>query len=282
MTTQTLRRRMLRIAALGAVVAGTVGVNAAPAAASPYGGIATVCASAPSVTEYWAIGQSWNDFKALDQNHFNNGLRIAQLDIDGKGVTAVWQPGSGEQRVRWNMSFDDFKSWDAYYFGQGLRLAELDRDGGDWAAVWRPGSGAQYWRAGIPSWTDFKNQDAVYFSQGLRLVDVIITADNDITGVWRGDQGDAAQIWQSGMLNTGADSHNHTAFDNINNANKRDGYELKILKTHPNDAYVMAVWRYRGGSFGQADYEYQTVEAFKGSENDCRAQGMHIVSMDVK
>lgn len=137
--------------------------------------------------------------------------------------------------------------WDSYYFNKGLRLVELDRDGSDWAAVWRPGSGAQWWRSGIPSWTDFKNQDRVYFEQGLRLVDVVITSDNDITAVWRGDQGNSAQIWKSGIPATGVDANNESEFQKTNRLKKQAGWELRILKTHPNDAYVMAVWRYRGG-----------------------------------
>jgi hypothetical protein len=272
---------MLSIATVGAVVAAILGVTASPAAASPWGGIATVCSSAGSVSEYYGTGMSWDEFKALDMTHFNSGRRITQLDISGNGVTAIWQPGSGEQRVRWNMSFDDLKIWDAYYFNHGLRLTELDRDGDEWAAVWRPGSGAQYWRAGISSWLDFQNQDAVYFNQGLRLVDVIITANNDITGVWRGDQGNAAQLWQAGMLNIGADSNNETDFSRTNRLYKQSGYELRILKTQPDDSYVMAVWRYRG-QFGQTHREYQGVESFISMENDCRQMGMHIVSMDVK
>jgi hypothetical protein len=139
------------------------------------------------------------------------------------------------------MSWDSFKNKDANYFNQGLRLVEVDRDGGDWAAVWRPGSGAQWWRSGISSWLDFKNQDQVYFNQGLRLVDVIITANDNITAVWRGDQGNGGQLWQSGMVSVGADANNESEFQRINRLRKQAGWELRILKTHPNDAYVMGV-----------------------------------------
>jgi hypothetical protein len=63
---------------------------------------------------------------------------------------------------------------------------------------------------------------------------------------------------------------------------KQNGWELKILKTHPNDAYVMGVWRYRGGSFNQMTNVYHTQPAMHNMEIACRAQGMRLVSMDVK
>ena len=222
------------------------------------------------------------DLKFFDTLYFSQGFRIAQLDVEGNGITAVWQPGSGEQRYRTGMSFSEFKLLDLQYFAQGLRLAELDRDGSDWAAVWRPGSGEQQWRSGIPSWLDFKNQDQVFFNQGLRLTDVIITSDTNITAVWRADQGSAGQLWQSGIPATGADEHNESDFQRINRLRLAAGWELRILKSHPNDSYMMAVWRFRGGSFSQSTATHQTFAAYKSWAADCQQQGRRIVSVDVK
>lgn len=101
MTARTSRRRTVRIVAgLTTALVATLGLTANSAAASPYGGIAMSCVTASPVSEYWATGMSWNSFTSKDSYYFDHGYRIVQLDIDGEGVTAVWQPGSGTQWVK--------------------------------------------------------------------------------------------------------------------------------------------------------------------------------------
>ncbi|MEU4443667.1 hypothetical protein AB0K14_20010 [Actinosynnema sp. NPDC050801] len=268
--------------AVGMIAAATV-AGSTQASASPHGGVFASCSSSSNLTEKFWMNMSWSSFAAKDEEYFADGLRITQLDIEGNDVTAAWHPGSGTQRVHWNMSLDRFKALDTQYFAQGLRLVDVDNDGGDWAAVWRPGSAAQHWRSGIPSWTDFKNQDQVYFDQGLRLVDVIITADDNITGVWRGDQGTGGQLWSSGVMGTGVDENNDSAFDRLNRAHKQAGYELRILKTHPHDDYIMAVWRYRGGSFSQSTELYlPNATAVANMRAYCLEHGMRLVAVDAR
>jgi hypothetical protein len=281
MNRPTARRRLLGIAAVGVIAVGTLVSTPNPASASPNNGFSVTCASASPVSEHVRSDMSWSDFQTFEPIYYGDGYRIVQLDISGHGVTVVWQPGTGDQRVRWDMSLSDLVYWDSVYFKAGFRLVDVDRDGGSWAAVWRPGTGAQYWRADIPSWTDFKNQDAVYFAQGLRLVDVIITDNDDITGVWRGDQGSGGQYWQTALA-TGVDKNNKSQFEEVNDSYQRQGYQLQILKTLPDDSYALGVWRYRGGNFNQLTNMYLTGTGFNLVEPACRANGEHIVSMDVK
>ncbi|WP_461118038.1 hypothetical protein [Saccharothrix stipae] len=270
------------LVAVGVIAAAAV-TGSTQAGASPYGGTFASCSSSSNLTEKFWMNMSWSSFVAKDDEYFADGLRVTQLDIEGNDITATWNPGSGTQRVHWDMSLDRFEELDDQYFAQGLRLVDVDVDDGDWAAVWRPGSGAQYWRSGIPSWTDFKNQDDVYFDQGLRLVDVIITADDDITGVWRGDQGTGGQLWSSGVIGTGVDANNDSAFDRLNRARKQAGYELRILKTHPDDRYMMGVWRYRGGTFNQATELFlPNATAVANMRAYCLERGMRLVTVDAR
>ncbi|MCA2216963.1 hypothetical protein [Jidongwangia harbinensis] len=283
MTVRTMLRSTTGLAAaLATVVAVTLAGPAAPAQAAPWDGFTASCSTASPVLEYWATGKSWAQFDALATTHFNAGRRVAQFDIEGNGITAVWQPGTGTERIRWNHDWDEFLALDSTYFAQGLRLVDIDRDGDDWAGVWRPGSGGQFVRSGIPSWKDFENENTVQFNRGRRLVDVVIEDDDDIAAVWRGDQGTAAEVYQYGIPATGVDENNMSEFDRVNARNKRRGYDLKILKTHPNDSYVMAVWRHRGGSFGQSDTRYQRLESFETFEANCRSAGRMITTIDVK
>ena len=143
--------------------------------------------------------------------------------------------------------------------------------------------GAQGVRIGVSSWLDFENQDQVYKNQGLRLVDVVIVDDDAITGVWRGDQGSAAQILDPHILSNGADENNESDFQRLNRQRKEAGWELKILRTHPNDAYVTGVWRFRGvGTFKQSTGVTQTLAALINKRAYCQSNGMRLVSVDVK
>ena len=50
-----------------------------------------------SGAQWWVTGLSYDDFKAKDKEHFDQGLRLINLRIrDGK-YTGVWHPGSGAQ-----------------------------------------------------------------------------------------------------------------------------------------------------------------------------------------
>jgi hypothetical protein len=273
--------RIARIAAVAAVaITGTLHVTAAPAAAAPYGGFHASCSTA-SGSEYWWHDMSWSTFIDRGNALFEDGLRITQMDVVGHDVTAVWRPGTGAQWVRGHLSIDDLTYWNDLYFSQGLRLVDLDRDGNEFFAVWRPGTGGQFVRTAIPTWTDFKNQDQVLYDLGYRIVDIVIRSDGKIGGVWRADQGTSSQIWQAGVLATGADANNESAFDKLNRQRMEAGWELKIMKAHNNDAYRVGVWRYRGGSFTQGTGNFMNSASMSGFEKTCRGAGRRIVTLDV-
>jgi hypothetical protein len=273
--------RIARIAAVAAVaIAGTLHVTSVPAAAAPYGGFHASCSTA-SGSEYWWRDMSWSTFISRGDALFDDGLRITQMDVVGHGITAVWRPGTGAQRVRGYLSIDDLTYWNDTYYAQGLRLVDLDRDGDEFFAVWRPGTAGQFVRTAIPTWTDFKNQDEVLFAQGYRIVDIVIREDGKIGGVWRADQGNAGQVWNSGVLAAGVDANNESAFEKLNRQRKEAGWELKVMKAHNNDAYRVGVWRYRGGSFTQDTGNLMNSASMSGFEKTCLAAGRRIVTLDV-
>ncbi|MDG4823240.1 hypothetical protein O7635_15395 [Asanoa sp. WMMD1127] len=276
-------RRFARIAAVAAVaIAGTLHVTSAPAAAAPYGGYHASCSTVVNPgNEYWHHDLSWSEFLERDAAYFANGYRITELDVVGHGITAVWRPGSGAQWVHPALSIGALELLDDIYYNQGLRLAELDRDGDEFYAVWRPGTGGRFWRTNFATWDDFKNQDTILYGQGYRLVDIVIREDNKIGGLWRQDQGSSVQKWNWGVLATGADENNESAFQKLNRQRKEAGYELRILKAFNNDAYRVAVWRYRGGSFNQSTQNFMNTDSMRNWEKACRAQGMRIVTLDV-
>jgi hypothetical protein len=273
--------RIARLAAVAVVaIAGTLQVTSAPAAAAPYGGFHMSCSSG-SGSEYWWYDMSWSTFISRGNALFEQGLRIDQMDVVGHNVTAVWHNGSGPQWVKGHLSIDDFTYWNNLYFSQGLRLVDLDRDDDEFFAVWRPGSGGQFVRTAIPTWTDFKTQDDMLYDEGYRIVDIVIREDGKIGGVWRSDQGNAVQYWQSGILATGVDANNQSAFQKINAQYKAAGYELKVMKAHNNDAYRVGVWRYRGGSFTQETGNFMKGKSAEGWESTCFGAGRRVVTLDV-
>jgi hypothetical protein len=273
--------RLARVAAVAAVVAaGGLTVSATPAQASPYGGFHASC-STGSGNEYWWHDMSWSSFITKGNSYYDQGYRITQMDVSGHGVTAVWRPGTGAQRVRGGMSIDELKSWDDTYTEQGLRMSELDRDGDDFYAVWRPGTGNRFWRTNFGTWADFVNQDTVLFNQGYRLVDIVIESESHIGGLWRSDQGTSGQLWNYGVLAADLDANNKSTFQKLNEQRQAAGWELTFMVAHPNDAYRVGVWRYRGGSFSQSTGQFMNVASMQGWEAACRSAGKRITALDV-
>lgn len=146
--------------------------------------------------QYWRSGMSVKAFKAEDQKQFNQGRRIALLDIQNGNVFAVWRPGSGAQRWRTGMTAAQMKSEDAKHFKNGLRIAMLKKHGGNsFAAVWRPGTGAQWWRSGMTG-PEFSKADSTHFKNGLRIAS-LDTYGGKFIAVWR--PGSGAQWIHAGL-----------------------------------------------------------------------------------
>ncbi len=117
------------------------------------------------------------------------------VNAAGPGLIAVWQPGSGAQWWRTDMTFAQMKAQDADHFAQGLRIHSIAIHDGRFTAVWRPGSGAQWWRTGM-TLDQMKAQDAEYFGEGLRIA-ALEVVNGRYTAVWR--PGSGAQWWRAGM-----------------------------------------------------------------------------------
>src|SRR5437870_21317 len=101
-----------------------------------------------SGAQWWVTGVSYDDFKAKDKGHFDEGLRLVCLRlVDGK-FTGVWHPGSGAQWWVTGLNYADFKAKDKTHFDEGLRLYDIEIHNGLFTAFWRPGSGAQWWYFG--------------------------------------------------------------------------------------------------------------------------------------
>ena len=84
---------------------------------------------------------SWDEFKQKDSKHFDDGLRLVDIEIDDGKYAGVWQPGTGTQWVRIDMTEDQFVDQDTTYFDEGLRITDIELVGSKYAAVWRPGTG---------------------------------------------------------------------------------------------------------------------------------------------
>ena len=95
-----------------------------------------------SGAQWWVTGLGYDDFKAKDKQHFDQGLRLINLRIRNGAYTAVWQPGSGAQWWAAGLSFDDFKAKDKAYFNRDCALSiskstteDSPRSGGPAAAL---------------------------------------------------------------------------------------------------------------------------------------------------
>ncbi|MGH9666563.1 MAG: M23 family metallopeptidase, partial [Bryobacteraceae bacterium] len=195
--------------------------------------------------QWWVTGWSYEDFKAKDKEHFDQGLRLVCLRVRNGKFTGVWHPGTGAQWWTTGASYDDFKAKDKGYFDQGLRLVDIEiQDDGKFTGVWRPGSGAQWWTTGA-SYDDFKAKDKGYFDQGLRLVCLRLHGGK-FTGVWH--PGTGAQWWTTGAAYSDFKTQDKGYFD--------QGLRLVDLEVH--DGKFTGVWRPGSGaqwwSFGN-DYE---------------------------
>jgi len=71
---------------------------------------------------YSGKGSSLVEFEDEDKQHLDAGLRLVALPP--YALNAIWQPGAGEQRVKYAVSFDDLKQADAAFFARGLRLVD--------------------------------------------------------------------------------------------------------------------------------------------------------------
>jgi Polyglycine hydrolase-like, structural repeat len=71
--------------------------------------------------QWWA--GLFKDFKATDQQHLNEGLRIVAMN-HSYGMMAAWRPGTGDQFWLY-ASVDNFKTADQQHFNAGRRLIHL-------------------------------------------------------------------------------------------------------------------------------------------------------------
>jgi len=179
--------------------------------------------------------------------------------------SAVWQPGSGTQWVRWGMSGDDLKAQDATYFNQGLRITSLAVRDGRLAAVWRPGSGTQWVKWGM-SGDEFKAQDATYFGQGLR-VSCLAIENGKFAAVWR--PGTGAQWVRWGMSGDDLKAQDTTYF--------AQGLRISTLEFE-NGKYA-AVWR--PGSGTQWVHWGMSFGDLAGHDRTYFAQGLRIAAFAV-
>jgi len=216
-----------------------------------------------SGAQWWVIGLSYDDFKAKDKQHFDQGLRLITLRIRNGKYTAVWHPGSGTQWWASGLSYDDFKAKDKSYFDQGLRLVDIEIDGGKFAGVWRPGSGAQWWVTGF-SYDDFKAKDKAHFDEGLRLV-CLRVVDGKFTGVWH--PGSGAQWWVTGL--------NYADFKAKDKAHFNEGLRLYDIEIH--NGLFTAFWR--PGSGAQWWYYGDDYEMLVGHDRAYFDTGLRLIKI---
>ena len=194
--------------------------------------------------QWWATGLSPDEFKAKDKAHFDQGLRLVDIELHSGTFTAVWHPGSGAQWWATGLSLDEFKAKDKAYFDQGLRLVDIDSHLGAFTAVWRPGSGGQWWATGL-SLDEFKAKDKGYFDQGLRLARLSVAGGKYIA-VWR--TGAGAQWWAAELSYDDFKAKDKAYYD--------QGLRLVDIELH--DGKFTGVWRPGAGPqwwfFGD-DYE---------------------------
>jgi hypothetical protein len=215
--------------------------------------------------QWWVTGMGYDDFKAKDQAHFNEGLRLITLRIRNGQFTGVWHPGSGAQWWTYGLSYDDFKAKDLAYFNQGLRLVDIEIDSGTFAGVWRPGSGAQWWVTGL-SFDDFKAKDLAHFNEGLRLV-CLRVVDGKYTAVWH--PGSGAQYWASGLNYNDFKAKDKGYFD--------QGLRLWDVELH-NDLFT-GFWRDGSGTGAQWWHVGDDLEMLTGHDRHYFDTGLRLVKV---
>ncbi|MBO9703313.1 MAG: hypothetical protein J7604_24070 [Sporocytophaga sp.] len=106
--------------------------------------------------EFYCYGLDFDEFKALDKKHFDNGLRLNWIAVeDGPEFTAVWRPGNGAQFWYFTSEWEDFVQRNKNHKKNGLRLTCVDKvhEHGHYMGVVRPGNGDEF--------VDFMSFDAI-------------------------------------------------------------------------------------------------------------------------
>jgi len=195
-----------------------------------------------------------------------------------RSYTAVWRPGTGEQRW-WSGDPDNFASVDQGYLSKGLRLVTVDRDDDTlgmtgWAinfthedriiGVWQPGSGEERWCTGM-SIDKFKQLDNEHFASGLRLRSVDMS-DGKVSAAWH--KGSGEQHWASGL--------------SVDEFTKLDaGYfakGLRLVAIDLDDDKYFAVWRL--GSGAQRWYGGSFAAFNEKNEKYMKEEGLRLVALD--
>lgn len=214
--------------------------------------------------QWWVTGLGYEEFKAKDQQHFNEGLRLVCLRVRGGKFTGVWQPGTGTQWWVTGLDYDAFKAKDKGYFDQGLRLVDVEQDDGKFSAVWRPGSGAQWWVTGL-SYDDLKAKDQQHFNEGLRLVCLRVQHDGRFTAAWR--PGNGAQWWVTGLDYEDFKAKDKTHFD--------QGLRIHDIEIH--GGKFTGVWRPATGA--QWWYFGNDFEMVKGRDKSYFDGGLRMTKI---
>jgi hypothetical protein len=158
--------------------------------------------------QWWRVGMDLDEFKAEDKKRFNQGYRLAELDVQSGSISAVWRPGSGEQHWHVGVSSGTLDNLEESYRKQGLRMVMMKQHGShDFAAVWRPGSGEERFQYGLSA-AAFKDKDAEYFARGLRLVSVD-SYDGRWNAVWHHGTGAQWVNWGMSLDKIKAENKEH-------------------------------------------------------------------------
>jgi hypothetical protein len=107
-----------------------------------------------SGTQWWRSGMTLAEFKAQDEEYFEDGLRLVDLEIVGGKYTAVWRSGSGTQWWWSHLCVGDFKTEDKVYFSQNLRLADLELHSNPKAIYRLPFDEGTGWKLTNGNWDD--------------------------------------------------------------------------------------------------------------------------------
>jgi hypothetical protein len=201
--------------------------------------------------QYWASDLGYDEFKAQDLKHFNQGLRLVSLRRHGNRFTGIWHPGTGTQWWSTGLGGDDFKAKDKAYFEQGLRLIDMDVQDDGYTAVWRPGTGAQWWSTNL-DFEAFKQKDKEHFNAGLRLGCVRVQSNGQFTGFWH--PGNGTQWWQTGISVAAFKAKDAEYF----------AQGLRLVDIDYHNGSLTGVWRSGGGA--QHWVSGQDTEMFKGSD----------------